>query len=255
VVLAPKIDGALMTDIDTDRRAPGGLGKAKPARTMDLGVRDYREILRLQQDLVAARHAGEIVDTLLLVEHPDVITLGRSAKPSNLIDPGAIPVVAIERGGDVTYHGPGQLVAYPILLLDEDERDLHRYLRNLEEAIIRTVADFGILAARCQGKTGVWTVRAEARKLASIGVAVRRWVTFHGLALNVSTALARFAGIHPCGFDAAVMTSMQRELERPVELARVKARLCWHLGAVLGRNWQESTLPGNWGTIVDADHG
>ena len=246
-----------MTDIDTaDSAPPGGLGKAKPGRTLDLGVRDYGETLRLQQDLLAARHAGEIVDTLLLVEHPDVITLGRSAKPSNLIDPGAIPVVAIERGGDVTYHGPGQLVAYPILLLGEDERDLHRFLRNLEEAIIRAVADFGITATRCQGKTGVWTAGQEARKLASIGVAVRRWITFHGLALNVSTALARFAGIHPCGFDAKVMTSMERELERPVDLRQVKARLTWHLGAVLGRKWQEpSTLPDNWGTIVDADHG
>jgi lipoyl(octanoyl) transferase len=224
---------------------------------MDLGVRDYRETLRLQQELVAARQAGEIVDTLVLVEHPDVITLGRSAKPANLLDPGAIPVVAVERGGDVTYHGPGQLVAYPIFLLGEDERDLHRLLRNLEEAVIRAVADFGVEATRCQGKTGVWTADGpDARKLASIGVAVRKWVTLHGLALNVSTQLARFSAIHPCGFDAAVMTSMERELGKPPNLGQVKARLTWHLGAVLGRKWREpSTLPGNSGKIADGDHG
>ena len=201
----------------------------------------------MQQELVSARQRNTIADTLVLVEHPDVITLGRSAKTSNILDPGAMPVVPIERGGDVTYHGPGQLVAYPILLLREDERDLHRFLRNLEEAIIRTVAEFGILASRRPGKTGVWTAdSADGRKLASIGVAVRKWVTLHGLALNVSTDLARFAAINPCGFDATVMTSMTRELRCPVALAPVKALLTGHLGATLDREWQQpSTLPGN----------
>jgi lipoyl(octanoyl) transferase len=185
---------------------------------------------------VAARQRGESPDTLILVEHPDVITLGRAAKSSNVLAPGAMPVVAIERGGDVTYHGPGQLVAYPILLLREDERDLHRFLRNLEETVIRTVADFGISATRRLGKTGVWTADApDGRKLASIGVAVRRWVTLHGLALNVSTDLARFSAINPCGFEAAVMTSMARELAAPVDLAAVKSALSRHLGEVLDR--------------------
>lgn len=150
-----------------------------------------------------------------------------------------MPVIAIERGGDVTYHGPGQLVAYPIFALREDERDLHRFLRNLEEGVIRTVGDFGIPATRSAGKTGVWTSEAkDGRKLASIGVAVKKWVTLHGLALNVTTDLARFSAINPCGFDATVMTSMERELGAPVDMAAVKASLTRHLGAVLAREWQ-----------------
>jgi lipoyl(octanoyl) transferase len=190
---------------------------------------------------LAQRQRGEGDDVLILVEHPDVITLGRAAKPSNVLAPGAMPVIAIERGGDVTYHGPGQLVAYPICLLREDERDLHRLLRNLEEGVIRTVADFGISATRCPGKTGVWTSEAkDGRKLASIGVAVKKWVTLHGLALNVTTDLARFFAINPCGFDAAVMTSMAKELGAPVDMAAVKASLARHLGAVLDREWQGS---------------
>lgn len=210
---------------------------------MDLGLRDYREAWELQLAWVAERQHGAIDDTLVLVEHPDVITLGRSAKTSNVLNPGAVPVIAIERGGDVTYHGPGQLVAYPIFLLREEERDLHRFLRSLEEAVIRTVGDFGIVGARCPGKTGVWTSPdvSAARKLASIGVAVRRWVTLHGLALNVTTELSRFAAINPCGFDATVMTSMARELAAPVDMAAVKAGLAKHLGEVLDREWQQSS--------------
>jgi lipoyl(octanoyl) transferase len=193
---------------------------------------------------VAARQRGEIADTLVLVEHPDVITLGRSAKTSNILAPEAMPVVPIERGGDVTYHGPGQLVAYPIFLLREDERDLHRFLRNLEEAVIRTVADFGLSATRRPGKTGVWTADApDGRKLASIGVAVRKWVTLHGLALNVATDLSRFAAINPCGFDAAVMTSMARELETPVDVGTVKTALGRRLGEVFDRALQQPATP------------
>jgi lipoate-protein ligase B len=188
----------------------------------------------MQQALVAARQAETIPDTLILVEHPDAITMGRSAKPDNILNAGNIPVFAIERGGDVTYHGPGQLVAYPIFLLREAERDLHRYLRGLEETVLCTLVDFGIAGTRRPGATGVWTADAT-RKLASIGVAVRKWVTLHGLALNVSTDLARFTAIHPCGFDASVMTSMARELGQPVDFAAVKNALAKHLAAVFDR--------------------
>ena len=192
----------------------------------------------MQQDLVRERQAGTIPDTLILVEHPEAITLGRAAKPDNILDAGAIPVFPIERGGDVTYHGPGQLVAYPIVLLRESERDLHRYLRGLEESTLRTLAEYGIAGARRAGLTGVWTAdETTPRKLASIGVAVRRWVTMHGLALNVNTDLSRFAAIHPCGLDASVMTSMARELGQPVEFSAVKASLTRHLGAVLDREF------------------
>lgn len=192
----------------------------------------------MQHDLVAQRQAGTIPDTLILVEHPDTITTGRSARPENVLDAGDVPVFAIERGGDVTYHGPGQIVAYPIFLLRESERDLHRYLRGLEETILRALADFHVAGTRRPGLTGVWTANEGApRKLASIGVAVRKWVTLHGLALNVNTDLARFAAIHPCGFDAGVMTSMARELGQPVDFVAVKNALTNHIAAVFDRAW------------------
>ena len=189
---------------------------------------------------MAKRQAGTIPDTLVLVEHPDTITMGRSARPDNIVQAGPIPVFAIERGGDVTYHGPGQLVAYPILHLRETERDLHRYLRGLEETILRTLADSRIAGVRRPGLTGVWTANGTApRKLASIGVAVRKWVTMHGLALNVNTDLARFGAVHPCGLDASVMTSMARELGQPVDFDAAKKALAKHMAAVLDREWIE----------------
>jgi lipoyl(octanoyl) transferase len=215
--------------------------KAQPARTLDLGTRAFHEVLALQRDLVAARQADTIPDTLVLVEHPEVITLGRSAKLDNVLAPGAIPVVSIERGGDVTYHGPGQLLAYPIFRLRDGERDLHQYLRGLEEAVLRTLADFDLAGMRIPGRTGVWIGEpASARKLASIGVAVRRWVTMHGLALNVNTDLGRFAAIKPCGFAAGVMTSMARELGRPLDMVAVKQALAGHLAHVLRRQKVDS---------------
>jgi lipoate-protein ligase B len=178
-----------------------------PARVVDLGTREFAEVWAMQREMVAARQRDEIPDTLILVEHPNVITLGRGSHRENLVAPGDMPMFEIERGGDVTYHGPGQLVGYPIFLLRQTERDLHVYLRNLEEALIQTVEEFGLSAGRRESWTGVWN-RAADRKLASIGVAVKRWVTLHGFALNVATDLARFAAINPCGLEANVMASM-----------------------------------------------
>ena len=180
----------------------------------------------MQRELVAARQRDEVPDTLLFVEHPHVITLGRGTHRENLVAVGDIPTFEIERGGDVTYHGPGQLVGYPIFLLRADEHDLHAYLRNLEESLLRTVADFGVVGDRNPGWTGVWTGGGGAamRKLASIGVAVKRWVTMHGFALNVSTDLSRFAAINPCGLQATVMSSLASELARPIDMEAVKAR-------------------------------
>ena len=191
------------------------------ARLLDLGTREYGEVWALQRELVTARQRDEIADTLVLVEHPHVITAGRSAHRENLLNTDGVPLFEIERGGDVTYHGPGQLVGYPIFLLRPEERDLHRYLRNLEEALIRAIARFGLAGDRKSGWTGVWTL-GGARKLASIGVAVKRWVTMHGFALNVSTDLARFGAINPCGLDASVMASVAGELGRPVTLDEMK---------------------------------
>jgi lipoate-protein ligase B len=171
-----------------------------------------------------------------LVEHPHVLTLGRGARRENLLASADMPVFEVERGGDVTYHGPGQLCGYPILYLREDERDVHLYLRRLEEAIIGTLAEFAIAGERRPGLTGVWV---GARKLASLGVAVRRWVTLHGFALNVCTDLERFSAINPCGLSASVMGSMTGVLGRPVAVAEVRAPLLRHLATALDRCWVE----------------
>lgn len=183
-----------------------------------LGLRPYTEVLDLQRELARARISGELgQDLLLLVEHPPVVTLGRSAKEKHLIVPrGAlaargVEVHEIERGGDVTFHGPGQLVGYPIVDLRRHRQDLHWYLRQVEEALIRGVSRFGIVGERNPSFTGVWT---SGRKLASIGVHARDWVTWHGFALNVTTDLSYFELIVPCGIQSVTMTSIERELDR-----------------------------------------
>jgi lipoate-protein ligase B len=206
------------------------------ARLVDLGTAGFREVWKLQLETVAARQRGEVADTLFLVEHPSVITLGRARSArANLVAPAGVDVVDIERGGDVTWHGPGQLVAYPVILLADGERDLHAFLRNREEAIIRTAADFDVAAGREPGKTGVWI---DGRKLASICIACRRWVTFHGLALNVDPDLREFTRINPCGFDASVMTSLAAERGSAPPMAEVKQALAAHAGATLGRRFE-----------------
>lgn len=216
------------------------MNETKPAQLLDLGTREYGEVWELQRELVGKRQRDEIPDTLVLVEHPHVITLGRGTHKENVLAPGDVPLFEIERGGDVTYHGPGQLVGYPILLLREpDERDLHLYLRNLEEALLRTVGAFGIPGERKDGWTGVWT-GGGTRKLASIGVAVKRWVTLHGFALNVSTELARFAAINPCGLEATVMGSMESVLGRAISFEDVKREARLQMGAVFDRVFEPS---------------
>lgn len=183
----------------------------------DLGLIAYEEAYALQKDLVAAKRADPgLPDTLLMLEHPDVYTSGRKSK-------GTPGTVMVERGGEDTFHNPGQLVAYPLLTLEEGERDLHRVLRNLEQAIIGVLSDFGIEGERRAGATGVW-IRGETKKIASLGIAVSGWVTYHGAALNVGNDLSGFARINPCGFDATVMTSFAEQLgDRCPSLSEVKA--------------------------------
>jgi lipoyl(octanoyl) transferase len=207
-----------------------------PWQILDLGTAPYRQVWARQLELVEMRQREQVPDTLILVEHPHVFTLGRRREShQNVLAPGDVEVVEIERGGDVTYHGPGQLVAYPIVLLGDGERDLHRYLRNLEEAVIRTCARAGVTADREPGKTGVWMTNAAGarKKLCSMGIACRKWVTFHGLALNVTTDLSYFARINPCGFEANVMTSLATETT--VDPKAVRTALAEELGARLGR--------------------
>ena len=183
----------------------------------DLGLVPYGEALERQRRLADDRIAGRLPhDTLLLLEHPPVVTLGRGTRQSSLpVDPEAlrrrgVDVFEIERGGDVTFHGPGQLVGYPIFDLTQHRQDLHWFLRQLEAALIMALGDLGIPAEPRAGYTGVWT---GGRKIASIGIHVRQWVTWHGFALNVTTDLAAFDLIVPCGIPDVVMTSVAKELE------------------------------------------
>ena len=188
---------------------------SRVVRMVDLGRQPYLPVLELQRRLVRARLDGGFSDDLLLlVEHDPVVTLGRGTRQSSLPLPESVlrargyEVVDVERGGDVTVHAPGQLVGYPIIDLQQHRADLHWYLRQLEEAMIRGLGDLGISAERNPGKTGVWV---SGRKIASIGVHVKRWVTLHGFAINVTTDLRLFNVIVPCGIDGVVMTSVAEE--------------------------------------------
>ena len=191
---------------------------------VDLGRRAYGDALELQRAVARTRISGEIPeDVLLLVEHPPVVTLGRSSKNAHLVATPAllaargVELFEVERGGDVTFHGPGQLVGYPIVDLKRHRKDLHWYLRQVEEALIRALAAYGIAGWRSPGYTGVWVgdepdVVGGTRKIASIGVHARDWVTWHGFALNVETDLSYFDLIVPCGIQGVTMTSVRREL-------------------------------------------
>jgi lipoate-protein ligase B len=184
------------------------------ARFLDvrrLGRTDYRAVHDLQLALVAERAEDRIGDTLLLTEHDPVVTVGRGSAPEG-VGELSLPVIEVERGGEATYHGPGQLVAYAILKLPEERRDLHRYLRDLEEVVIGVLGEFQLAGERREGRTGVWLA---GRKICSIGVAVRRWVTYHGLALNLHTDLEGFRGFKPCGLDPDVMTRLADHVELP----------------------------------------
>jgi len=210
-------------------------------RVEQLGRVGYAEALRLQKEKVALRKAGAVPDTLLLLEHPHVYTLGRNARGENflvskesLAAQGA-QVYETDRGGDVTYHGPGQLVGYPIFDLTKHRRDISWYMRSLEEVMIRVAADFGIDAGRVQGAPGVWVGN---QKLAAMGVHVSRWVTSHGFAFNVSTDLRYFENIVPCGLAGRGVTSLEKLLGGPVEMEAVIERVAGHIGEVFNREMQ-----------------
>jgi len=198
----------------------------------DLGRMDYLAALEFQQRIVEAKQRESSPDVLLFVEHPHVYTLGRGGKESNVLAPHEVPVYRTGRGGDVTYHGPGQLVIYPIVdLRSKLRKDVHRYVRNLELSAIRTLRDFRLEATRRPPYTGIWIAD---RKIAAIGVAVRRCITFHGLALNVNTDLSYFSRIIPCGLAWAEVTSMDKELGAAQSVERVKERFLRHFVDVFG---------------------
>ncbi|HYA97114.1 MAG TPA: lipoyl(octanoyl) transferase LipB [Methylomirabilota bacterium] len=224
----------------------------RTCHTVDLGLIGYAEACALQKRIVSARKAGLIGDVLLLCEHPHVITQGRNGKREHLLAgerllrAKGVEFFETSRGGDVTYHGPGQLVGYPILQLNEIRRDVAWYVRMLEEAMIRATADFGVAAFREAGKTGVWVESprggaAKDEKLAAIGVHLSRWVTSHGFAYNVSTDLRYFELIVPCGIADRRPTSLEKVLDRPVALTEVSPRIARHLGDVFGLDIREGS--------------
>jgi lipoyl(octanoyl) transferase len=204
-----------------------------------LGRIPYAHGLELQERLVAERQAGHIPDQLLLLEHDPVFTFGRNAQAQNVLLPKdalrerGFELFETGRGGDVTYHGPGQVVGYPILKLPPDRRDVHRYVRDLEEVMIRTCADYGLSASRVAGLTGAWL---GDEKIGAIGVRIARWVTSHGFALNVGTDLSAFDLIVPCGIRGRGVTSLERKLGRPVPLDEVMDRLAASFASVFERS-------------------
>ena len=205
-----------------------------------LGTVEYEQALKLQDAMVAARGAALIRDTLLLLEHPHVYTLGRGASERYLVaPPPGVPIHRVSRGGQVTYHGPGQVVGYPILKLEGAECDVHAYLRALESVIIETLRIYGIDAHRRERLTGVWV---GERKIASIGVGIRRWITLHGFALNVSSDLRYFERIVPCGIEGCRMTSLADEGRCGAAVTDVAAALTHSFAAVFG---YESIAPVN----------
>jgi lipoyl(octanoyl) transferase len=220
----------------------------KICQIIDLGLIGYAEAYALQKRVAAARKAGAMEDVLLLCEHPHVITLGRSGRRENLLASEhvlrqkGVEFHATDRGGDITYHGPGQIVGYPILNLGAIRRDVVWYVRMLEEAMIRATAEFGITAERVAGKTGIW-VRAgnSEEKLAAIGVRISRWVTSHGFAYNVSTDLRNFELIVPCGIADRKATSLEKLLGRNVNEKEVEPRIAKHLGELLGLEMKEAS--------------
>lgn len=208
-----------------------------PERALWLGRTAYRPTWELQRQLQAARIANQLPDLLLLNEHPPTYTIGRSGRSSHLLwdeverARWGIELVEVDRGGDITYHGPGQLVGYPILHLDRVGRDVHEYMRRLEQMLIDCLAGFGIEAGRRRGLTGVWVGQ---EKVAAMGVRVSRWVAMHGFALNVDPDLSHFGGIVPCGISQGGVTSIARLLDRPVDLQEVIPSLIGAFESVFG---------------------
>jgi lipoyl(octanoyl) transferase len=199
----------------------------------NLGLVEYQAALALQGAMVAARHHAEIGDTLLLLEHPHVFTLGRGADERFLLSQRQrdVPIHRVSRGGQVTYHGPGQLIGYPILRLEGRERDVHRYLRKLEEAMLRALADCRIEGGRREGLTGIWV---GAKKIGSIGVGIKRWTTYHGFALNVCPDLNYFDGIVPCGIEGCEMTSIESISPKQTSVDEFSIRMRARFSEVFG---------------------
>ncbi|MBI3840544.1 MAG: lipoyl(octanoyl) transferase LipB [Thaumarchaeota archaeon] len=204
-------------------------------RVLDLGRMEYGAALEFQKDLAEKRAAGEAPDTLILLEHEHVVTLGRKTTPENF-KPQNVPVFRVERGGDATYHGPGQLVGYPVVLLTD--HDVRAHVKRIQEALLLAAGTFGISGETLEGHPGLWV---RGKKLASIGVAVTNWVTYHGFALNVNTDLSFFNLIRPCGLDPDAMTSMEKIVGRPLPFEEVKDAVAREYSLVLNGHLANET--------------
>ena len=234
------------------------MGKNKTIKIIDLGHKSYSESLEVQENYfngtISLKRSNRKTDNpqpthnyLLWVEHPPVFTLWKSGKMEHLlVDKEALAEKGIEfyqtnRGGDITFHGPGQLVVYPIFDLDNFFTDIHKYLRFLEEAVIETLKEYGLNGSRSQGETGVWLEVGTpfARKICAMGVRASRWVTMHGLAFNINTDLSYFDHIVPCGIQGKGVTSLSKELRREIGLEEVKEKLKTHLGRLFEADWTE----------------
>jgi lipoate-protein ligase B len=213
---------------------------------LDLGHIDYEDCYRIQKDLVNKRRLGEIEDSLIFAEHNEVFTIGRSGKTDNILVPAGmlaasgLKVLKVDRGGDVTYHGPGQLVAYPVIDLKDSGKDLHSYLRDLEESAIRFLKDYSVCAGRIEDKTGVWV---SGKKIASVGIGASNWVTFHGLSVNINCDLKFFSMINPCGIKDVEMTSLGRIKGQDVPMAGVKRSILVHLKEILNLDDDQNGYP------------
>ena len=205
---------------------------------LQAGTVDYELALEWQHGLVEMRQQGLARDTLMMLEHPPVITVGRDGHDENFSDSPITPYF-IERGGDVTFHGPGQLVVYFVFNLTRRGRDLHLFMDNVQEGIIRALAVYGIEAQRGVENTGVWVGK---KKIASIGIAVKHWITYHGAAINLNTKLTEFNKINPCGLNAKVMTSAKRLLKKPVELEEFRRILLSKYAEVFGTDFSSIDL-------------
>src|SRR5215471_21466297 len=219
----------------------------------DVGQMDYPAALALQERILELKQRGRLAYVMLFVEHPHVYTLGRGGKASNVLAPQEVPVIRTNRGGDVTYHGPGELVVYPLIdLRSKLRKDVHRYLKNLELSAIRTLKDFGLEGTRRPPYTGIWIAD---NKIVAIGIAVRRGITFHGLALNVNTDLSYFDRIVPCGLTWAKVTSMARELSKEQSAKRVRGRFLIKFAEEFGyRDVKETDLAEDEGWKMENGH-
>jgi lipoyl(octanoyl) transferase len=217
----------------------------------NLGTVEYQAALALQTAMVAARQADQIGDTLLLLEHPHVFTLGRGADERFLLShrQDDVPVYRVSRGGEVTYHGPGQLIGYPILKLEGRDRDVHRYLRSIEEAMILALADSEIEATRREHLTGIWV---GTKKIGSIGVGIKRWTTCHGFALNACPDLSYFAGIVPCGIDGCEMTSIEALHKKQISVDELAATVRSRFAEVFGYGKSVTVAPATLWQLVES---